>query len=189
MIVIPLNCLRIVIESSNLSNPFTFLGIQTLGRFDWNGYIKNKDLLISVLIVATPSNLSDSYYQVSIDSTFNGVQYDMHSYNQVTIYLLDMVKCKVVGRKMCWDKIQNIEIINKLCTESNFIRFWTEDNYIDYMSLYNSLLYSFLSSDYITWVRKYVEVLRCMSAVSSKDYFLPELQEIMDKHMSEYPLD
>lgn len=187
MIVIPLDCLRTLIKSSDLNNPFTFLGIQTLGRFDWNGYIKNKDLLISVLIAASPSKLLDSYYQVSIDSTFNGVQYDMHSYNQVSIYLLDMVKCKVIGRKMCWDKVQSIEIINKLCVESYFIKI--KDNYVDYVSLYNSLLYSFLSDEYITWIRKYIELLRCMNAVSSNDYFLPELQEIMDEHINNYPLD
>lgn len=146
-------------------------------------------MLLNILIVATPIESTNDLHKVSLEPTFNGIQYNMHDYNQVTLYLFDMVKCKRVGHKECWGKTNSIEVINKLCIESNFIRFKTKDNYVDYISFYNSLLYSFLSDEYITWIRKYIEVLRCMSAVSSKDYFLPELQEIMDKHMSEYPLD
>lgn len=34
MIVIPLDCLRDLVESNNLSSPFTFLGIEALGQSD-----------------------------------------------------------------------------------------------------------------------------------------------------------
>lgn len=188
MIAIPLDCLRDLVESNDLSNPFAFLGIETLGKSDWREYIRDSDLLLNILIVATPVEVSNHLHEVSLEPTFNGVQYNMHDYDQVTFYLFDMVKCKVVGYKVCWDKTKSIEVINKLCLESSFIRVKTKDNYVDYMNLYNSLKYSFLSPEYITWVRKYVEILRCMSAVSSKDYFLPELQYIMNEHISNYPV-